>query len=72
LKGTVAHALTGHSFICLPDEKNLNGFEDLLVRLKANGAIEVLEAFDMNKLTEKQASESAAKLRDMVSSCGLK
>jgi len=72
LKGTAAHALTGHSFICLPGEKSLNGLEKLLSHLKANGVMEVLEAFDMTKLTETQTSKSAAKLREMLSTCGFK
>jgi len=72
LKGTVAHALTGHTFICLPGVKSLNGLDNLPSCLKANGTIEALEAFDIKKLTDKQAGESAAKLREKLSTFGFK
>jgi len=72
LKGTVAHALTRQTFICLPGAKSLGGLEDLISCLKSNGAAEVLEAFNINKLTDKDASESATKLREKLSAFGLK
>ena len=72
LKGSVAYALTGHSFICLPDAKNLSGLDNLLSHLKANGTTEVLEAFDMKKTTDKQAGEYAANLRKWLSTFGFK
>jgi len=72
LKGTVAHTLTNHTFICLPGEKSLGGLDDLLLRLRENGVTEALEAFDMNKLTDKQTGDSAAKLREKLFSHGFK
>ena len=53
LKGTVSHVLTSHTFICVPGAKNLDGLDDLLKCLKANGTTEVIEAFNINKLTNK-------------------
>jgi len=70
LKGTVAHALTGYAFICLPIVKNLNGLDELLSCLKANGAVEILEALDIAKLTDPQVKENATKLREKVSAHG--
>jgi len=72
LKGTVAHTLTGYAFICLPGAKSLNGLDNLLRSLKANGTVEVIEAFDINKLTNKKAEETATKLREKVASYGFK
>jgi hypothetical protein len=72
LKGTIAHNLTGYTFVCLPGAKSLSGLDGLLSCLKANGTIEVIEAFDINKLTDKQAEESAAKLREKLFAHGFK
>jgi len=72
LKGAIAHALSHHTFICLPGIKSLGGLDDLLTRLKANGTVYVLEAFDINKLTDDHAKESAAKLREKSSAHGFK
>jgi len=72
LKGTAAHTLTGYTFICLPGANCLSRLDDLLVRLKANGTVEAVEAFDINKLTEKHTGESAAKLREKLSAHGFK
>jgi hypothetical protein len=72
LKGTVAHTLTNHTFICLPGAKSLGGLDGLLSRLKENGTIEALEAFNMNKLTDDKAAETAAKLREKLFSHGFK
>jgi len=72
LKGTVAHSLTGYTFVCLPGAKSLNGLDKLLSCLKANRTVEVIEAFGIKKLTDEQAKESAAKLREKVSAHGFK
>ena len=72
LKGTVAHILTNHTFVCLPGAKILDGLDNLLVRLKANGTTEFLEAFNINKLTDQRANESAANLRKKLSGFGFK
>jgi len=72
LKGTVAHMLTGYTFICLPDVKNLNGIDGLLVCFKANGTREAIEAFDIKKLTDEQTQNSAAKLRERLFAHGFK
>jgi len=72
LKGTVAHILTRYTFICLPGAKSLSGLDSLLSCLKTNGTVEVIEAFDIKKLTDKQAGESATKLREKLSSHGFK
>ena len=72
LKGTVAHILTGYTFICLPGANCLNGLDCLLICLKANGTVEAVEALDINKLTNTKASESAANLREKLSTNGLK
>jgi len=72
IKGAVAHSLTNHTFICLPGVKSLTGLDDLLCCLKANGTVEAIEALNINKLTDKQAGESAAKLRERLSTHGFK
>jgi len=72
LKGAVAHILTGYTFVCLPGAKSLGGLNDLLLQLKSNGTTEALEAFNINKLTDKKAAESAAKLREKLSFYGFK
>jgi hypothetical protein len=72
LKGAVAHALTRHTFVCLPGIKSLGGLDNLLQCLRANGAAEALEAFDIKKLTDDKLNESAAKLREKLSSYGFK
>ncbi|MCL1884460.1 MAG: DNA primase [Defluviitaleaceae bacterium] len=72
LKGTVAHVLSGHTFVCLPGIKSLSGLDNLLLCLKANGTTEVIEAFNLNKLTDKQTGESAAKLREKAQIYGFK
>jgi len=72
LKGSVAHALTGHTFICLPGMKNMSELDKLLVCLKANGTIEAVEAFGINKLTDEHVAESAVKLRKKLSAHGFK
>lgn len=70
LKGTVAHITSNRTFICLPGVKSFGGLDDLLLCLKANGATEAVEAFDINKLTDKQTNESAAMLREKLSAHG--
>ena len=72
LKGTIAHNLSGYTFVCLPGVNSLNELKDLLLHLKANGTTEVLEAFNINKLKDSQLGGSAAKLRKKVASYGFK
>ena len=72
LKGAIAHALTHHTFICLPGVKSLSGLDGLLAHLKANGTTHALEAFNLNKLTDNDAMESATKLREKLSAYGFK
>jgi len=72
LKGTVAHTLTNHTFVCLPGAKSLGELDNLLSRLKENGTTEVLEALNMNKLTDTKAAETAAKLREKLFAHGFK
>ena len=72
LKGTVSHVLTGYTFVCLPGTKCLGGLDNLLECLKANGATEAIEAFNINKLTNKEAGEVAAKLREKLYAHGFK
>jgi len=72
LKGTLAHVLTGCTFICVPGEKSLKRLDEMLAHLKANGATEAVEAFDIKKLTDEHAAESAANLRNKLSACGFK
>ena len=72
LKGTVVHNLTGYTFACLPGVKSLSELDDLLLCLKTNGTTEVLEAFNISKLNDRQLGGSAAKLREKISSYGLK
>jgi hypothetical protein len=72
LKGTVAHILTGATFVCLPGVKSLSGLDGLLSCLKASGTTEVLEAFNIAKLTDSQLGGAAAKLRERAASYGFK
>ena len=72
LKGTVSHGLSGYTFICLPGIKSIGGLDAILGCLKANGAREVIEAFDILKLTDNYLRAHAAKLREKIASCGLK
>ena len=72
MKGTVAHTLTRHTFICLPGAKSLGGLDEIISCLKANGTVEILEAFNIDKLTDKKAGESAMNLRKKLSTFGLK
>ena len=66
LKGTVAHVLSRFTFVCLPGVKNLSGLDDLLSCLIANGTTDALEAFNLNKLTDEKAGESASSLREKL------
>lgn len=72
LKGTLAHVLTGCTFVCVPGEKSLKGLDEMLTYLKTSGAAEVVEAFDIKKLSDEHAAESAANLREKLSACGFK
>ncbi|MCL2047407.1 MAG: CHC2 zinc finger domain-containing protein [Defluviitaleaceae bacterium] len=72
LKGTVAHALTGYTFVCIPGAKCLSEIDGLLSCLKSNGTVEAVEAFNMTKLTNKQVGESAVILRERLSALGIK
>ena len=72
LKGTVAHNLTGYTFACLPGVKSLSELESLLLHLKANGTVEILEAFNISKLNDSQLGISASKLREKAASYGFK
>ena len=72
LKGTVAHILSRHTFVCLPGVKILGGLDELLLCLKANGTTEAVEAFDLNKLTNEQAEASALNLRKKLFEHGLR
>jgi hypothetical protein len=72
LKGTVAHVLSGRSYLCLPGVNSLFGLDDVLQSLKANGMVEALEVFDMTKLTEKPIGDSAVKLRKKLHAHGFR
>ena len=71
LKGTIAHCLTGHTFICLPGVNNIGHLPSLLNMLKANGTALVIEAFDIDKKTNIQVGQAALKLRELIKSLGL-
>ena len=58
LKGTVAHSLTGYTFICIPGVKSIGGLDSVLECLKANGTEEIIEALDMDKIIEVQTDEA--------------
>jgi len=72
LKGTIAHTLTGYTFICLPRAKELDNLDGILENIKANGTIEAIEALNINKLTDKKTGEIATALREKLSSHGFK
>ena len=72
MKGTIAHALTGYTFVCLPSANNLEGLDTLLDCLKANGTTETIEAFNINKLTDKETGNLAANLREKLFTHGFK
>jgi len=72
LKGSVAHALSGRTFACLPGVKNLGELDELLARLKANGTVGVFEAFDIDKLTDNHIAESATALREKLALHGFR
>ena len=64
--------MTRYTFICIPGAKYLDGLDEVLSCLKENGIVEAVEAFNINKLTDKQAGETAAKLREKLSAFGFK
>jgi len=72
LKGTVAHGLTGYTFVCLPGATGMSGLDAILVQLRANGTNEVLEAFNISKQVDSQLGGFAAKLREKVASYGFR
>jgi len=72
LKGTIANAITHYTFVCISGIQNLSGLDDLLLSLRANGTIEAMEAFNINKLTDEKASKSAEKLRQKLYGFGFK
>jgi len=72
LKGTVAHNLTRFTFVGLPSANGIGKLDVALAVLKRNGAQEAVEALDMDKFTNKHVGIAAVKLREKLSSHGLK
>lgn len=52
LKATVAHSLSGYSFLGTPGVNQYKGLEQALSVLKANGLETVLECYDMDKFMD--------------------
>jgi len=59
LKGTVAHSITGYTFICVPGVNNLNGLDEWLKFLKKTGTEIIVEAYDMDKFSPCEKCQKA-------------
>jgi len=72
LKGSVAHSLTGHTFLCVPGVNNTSALGTVLGQISATGTTEIVEAFDMDKTTNHTVGTAAKKLCEMLEGCGFK
>ena len=52
LKGTIAHYMTGYSFLCVPGVNHYKNLEAALIKLKEKKLKTVHEAFDMDKMMQ--------------------
>ena len=70
LKATVAHCLSGHSFLAVAGANQLNNLPDSLALLKRFGCRTVCEAFDMDKLQNPHVASGTAKVLHLAKSMG--
>ena len=70
LKATVAHCLSGHSFLAVAGANQLNGLPDSLSLLKRFGCRTVCEAFDMDKLQNPHVANGTAKVLELAKNMG--
>ena len=70
LKATVAHCLSGHSFLAVAGANQLNSLPDSLALLKRFGCRTVCEAFDMDKLQNPHVASGTAKVLHLAKSMG--
>ena len=66
LKGTIAHALSGKTFLCVAGTNSIASLKPLLEIMKANGTTEMVEAFDTDKDTNEHVKKAAKSLGNML------
>ena len=72
LKGDIAHLLADRTFLSVAGANNLGGIERLLPILAATGTTQLIEAFDMDKYSNKHVRKGADRLFQLAGQYGLK
>ena len=71
MKADITHAITGLPVIAIPGVEILDGLDEVLDYLKSNGVKKILNAFDMDYLTNKNVQRAQDKLQKMIEKKGL-
>ena len=72
LKGDIAHLLADRTFLSVAGANNLGGIERLLPALAATGTTQLIEAFDMDKYSNRYVRKGADRLFQLAGKHGLK
>jgi len=71
LKSDIAHCLSGKTFVATAGANNVGKLDALFATLAGNGVKQIIEAEDMDKLTNKHVARGAAMIRAMANANGL-
>jgi len=71
LKATVAHALSGKTFIAVPGVSHYKALEPVFLQLKCNGTTDIVEAYDMDKDTNPNVERCCMQMIDLAKATGL-
>lgn len=72
MKADISHIVTGEPIIAIAGVQAMRGLPDALRYLKSAGVNTIVDAFDMDYLTNENVQAAMVKLREIVASAGLK
>ena len=70
LKATIAHCLSGKSFAAVAGANQYSNLPDFLKALKKNGAVEIVEAYDMDKCVNENVQNGCNQLYSLAREFG--
>lgn len=71
LKGDLAHGLSGKTFACVPGVNQYTNLKSFFNLIKANGVNQVIEVYDMDKLTNLNVEKGVQEFFKIALVCGL-
>lgn len=70
MKGDIAHVLSGRSIIALPGVNALDEFKKELPFLKEMGVTKIVDAFDMDFVTNENVAKQRQRLKELIEESG--